>query len=173
MRKVVAILHNIRSIHNVGSMFRTADGAGIEKLYLTGITPSPLDRLGHYDPKFVKVSLGAERIVPWEVIRSTRAIRTLIDSLKKDEFHIYAVEQHHNSVPYNYPVERSLHRLVDGVALIMGDEVSGLQPSMLKRADEILEIPMRGKKESLNVSVAFGIVAYEFTAPRRRPRARC
>ncbi len=177
---MIAILHNIRSIHNTASMFRTGDGAGVEKIYLTGITPAPVDKLGKAIGQFTKVSLGAEDFVSWEKIKD---ISRVIKSLKKDGYKIFAVEQSPKSIPYyslkvkNYPAlagPRHGGGKFDRVALIMGNEVKGLSPATLKQCDKILEIPMRGAvvrqayhprqigrgKESLNVSVAFGIVAY-------------
>lgn len=152
MKEIVAVLHNIRSIHNVGSIFRTADSAGITKIYLCGITPTPLDRFGKVRPEFSKVSLGAENFVRWE---HKKSIAPVIAALKKEGYAVCAVEQAKNSKPYY-----AMRKKKGGVALIMGNEVEGLPKSVLTRVDEILEIPMHGGKESLNVSVAFGIVAY-------------
>jgi tRNA G18 (ribose-2'-O)-methylase SpoU len=152
--QLVAILNDIRSVHNVGSIFRTADGAGFEKLYLCGVTPAPLDRFKKIRPDFAKVSLGAENSVAWE---STEDIATLVEQLRKEGWWITALEQSGSSVP-----------LVSGaladhqkVALIVGNEVDGVPQKILKLADTVLEIPMFGQKESLNVSVAFGIAAYQ------------
>lgn len=152
MREISVILHNARSVHNVGSIFRTADAAGVKKIYLCGITPTPLDRFGKWRKDFTKVSLGAERFVEWEKRQTTSR---LIDELKDEGFKIFAVEQSKKSVPY-YNLKPITHKLV----LVLGSEVKGLPSSILKRADKILEIPMRGEKESLNVAVAFGIVIY-------------
>lgn len=162
---MIAILHNIRSVHNVGSIFRTADAAGIEKLYLTGITPAPVDEYGRKREQLAKVSLGAETYIPWEKVRSASR---LIDKLKAEGYTVCAVEQSRRAVPY---VQARFTR--KKVVLIVGNEVRGLPPPVLKRADAIVEIPMRGKKESLNVAVAFGIIAFHFaryahTQPRIR-----
>jgi len=180
---MIAILHNIRSLNNVGSIFRTADAAGIEKIYLCGITPKPVDEFGRSREQLIKVSLGAEKWIKWEHCKSTAR---LIDALKRDGYKIFVIEQSKRSIPYYdicYPVKRSSNRIVkrekekegvNNVALIVGNEVKGLPASILKRADKILEIPMRGAiirrahhprrigrgKESLNVAVAFGIVAF-------------
>ena len=141
----------------MGSIFRTADAAGIEKLYLCGITPTPIDKFGKLRPQLGKVSLGAEKSVAWEYFKSTI---TLIKKLKNPPggggYKIFAIEQNKKSILYYeavFPRESA-------VALVLGHEVKGLPPSILKLADKILEIPMRGKKESLNVSVAFGIVVF-------------
>ena len=153
---MIAILHNIRSSHNVGSIFRTADAAGFEKLYLTGITPAPIDRFGIPDRKLVKVSLGAEKYVPWEKAKS---VAPLIKKLKKAKYMIFAIEQSKASIPYS-----KFHIRHSKFVLIVGNEITGLAPSVLQQADKILEIPMQGKKESLNVTVAFGIVAMHLSS---------
>ena len=149
---MVVVLHNIRSAHNTASIFRTSDGAGIEKIYLCGYTPSPLGKLGEYRKDFTKVALGAEKTIPYEKEKSTIAT---IKRLKEDGYEILAVEQDKRSVSYQEFKTRKKK-----IALVMGNEVKGLTPSILKLADHILEIPMAGDKKSLNVSVAFGVVAY-------------
>lgn len=170
MKNVVAVLCDIRSVHNVGSIFRTADAAGVSKIYLCGITPAPVDRFGRPRSDFAKVSLGAERYVAWE--QAASAAR-LLGRLKREGFKIFAVEQSAKSISY-----LSLKPQRGKIALVFGNEVRGLPPALLKRADRILEIPMRGAvvrqachprhtgrgKESLNVAVAFGIVAYHLLA---------
>ncbi len=152
MREIVAILHNIRSIHNVGSIFRTADAAGVTELVLCGITPTPLDRFGRLRRDFAKVSLGAEKTVRWRYERSALGA---IRYFKKNSYRIYAVELSSGSVPY-----RRARASRGKTALVFGNEVKGISRSLLNAADKILAIPMRGAKESLNVGVAFGIVAY-------------
>ena len=148
---MVVILDSIRSTYNVGSIFRTADAAGVEKIYLCGITPQPIDRFGRLRPQFTKVSLGAEKTVLWERVKSASA---LIDRLKKEKYHIIAVEQDRRAVAY------TKFRAPKKTAVIFGNEVSGISNPILKKADKIIEIPMRGKKESLNVSVAAGIIMF-------------
>lgn len=152
---MIAILHNIRSLHNVGSIFRTADAAGIEKLYLCGITPAPIDRFGAVRPQLAKVSLGAELTVAWEKISSAGRV---IEKLYKDGFRVLAIEQDARAIPYyRARIPKNAHAKT---ALLLGAEVKGLPKSLLKKCDTILEIPMHGKKESLNVAVAFGIAAF-------------
>jgi len=151
--ELIAVLHNIRSLHNVGSMFRTADGAGFQKIYLTGYTPAPTDIFGKVRPEIAKTALGAEKSVSWE---KRKDLGRLIADLKKQGFLILALEQARNSIPYD---KLKLPRNVKTV-LIVGNEVRGMAPGILGKCDKILEIPMRGEKESLNVSVAFGIAAY-------------
>ena len=152
---MIAILDNIRSAHNVGSIFRTADAVGISKLYLCGITPAPLDKYKQPVQKITKVSLGAEDDVKWESRESTAEAMM---ELEKQNHKICAIEQAPDSVPY-YQLQPSANEL-DKIALVVGNEVDGLPDEIIAQADKILEIPMRGKKESLNVSVAFGIVAF-------------
>src|SRR3989344_2518651 len=173
MKSIVVVLHNIRSVHNVGSIFRTADAAGISKISVPGTPPTPLDRFGVVRPDFKKVSLGAERSVPWEYVWSAAALlQKLKNPSRGGGYKIWAVEQAKNSVPY-YRVKYHASG-VKKVALVFGNEVRGLPASVLKKADKTLEVPMRGAmvreahhprhvgrgKESLNVSVAFGIVAF-------------
>lgn len=143
------ICHNIRSAYNVGSIFRTADGAGATKIFLCGYTPAPPR------PDIAKVALGAEKSVPWEKCSQTWR---LIERLKKQRVQIVALEQHPKSISYNkfkpkFPL-----------AIVLGSEVNGLSKSILRRCSKIVEIPMFGKKESLNVSVAFGVAAYQIAA---------
>ncbi len=154
MSEVVVVLHNIRSLHNVGSIFRTADAAGVSKIYLCGITPALIDRFGKIRPQFAKVSLGAEKYVEWEKVNATSAC---LRKLKKDNYKVFAVEQSKKSIPY---YKLKIENLKLKIALVLGNEVNGLPPSVLKLADKILEIPMGGGKESLNVSVAAGVVLF-------------
>ncbi len=157
---MVVILDNIRSLHNVGSIFRTGDAVGVERLYLCGITPAPLDRFGDVPGALAKVALGAEKTLPWE--KAASASR-LITKLKKQGFKIVALELSPSAVPY-YSL-RPTKAAVDKIALVLGAEVEGMSPAILKKCDTIIEIPMRGIKESLNVGVAFGIVAYHLSQP--------
>ncbi|MEK9154628.1 MAG: TrmH family RNA methyltransferase [Patescibacteria group bacterium] len=155
---MVVILHNIRSLYNVGAIFRTADAAGIEKIYLCGITPKPIDELSRPRSQLTKVSLGAEKYMKWEYVKNTTS---LIDKLKKEKYKIFAIEQSKKSIPYYKKIKRkNLKTKKLKIALVLGGEIKGLPPSILNRADKILEIPMKGRKESLNVSVAFGIVVF-------------
>lgn len=151
---LAVILDNVRSVHNVGSIFRTADGAGFEKVYCCGITPGPLDRFKHVRPDFAKVALDAEKSVAWEILPGTIEA---VERLRGDGWKIFAVEQARNSVPYDAIPSGAGEK----IALVMGAEVEGVSPEVLRVVDGVLEIPMRGAKESLNVGVAFGIVAYD------------
>lgn len=147
----VIILHDIRSHYNVGAMFRTADGAGVAKLYLVGYTPSPIDRFGRPVHEIHKTALGAEQVVPYEAVVNTDE---LIIRLKAEGFVVVAVEQATNSVMLQDFV------VPEKVAYIVGSETEGVPKTVLDQVDVVLEIPMQGEKESLNVSVAAGIVMY-------------
>jgi len=147
------ILDNIRSIHNVGSIFRTTETLGISKIYCLGTTPTPLDRFGNKRKDFAKVSLGAEDSIKWDHIDGGLI---LIKKLKKEGFKIIALEQDSSSVDYkNIKIKDT-----DKVVIILGNEVDGVSKDLLKVSDVIAEIPMRGKKESLNVSISAGIFLY-------------
>lgn len=154
---MIAVLHNIRSLHNVGSIFRTSDAAGIEKIYLCGITPAPLDQYGRKQEALVKVSLGAEDSVTWETAPSSLDV---IKTLQQEGYTICALEQSASSLPiWSYPVPGDSF---DHLAIVVGNEVDGLPNDVLCQCDAIVHIPMYGNKESLNVSVAFGICVYSF-----------
>lgn len=147
----IAIFHNIRSLHNVGSMFRTADAAGVGKIYLTGYTPLPADAFGNTRAEITKTALGAEHVVPWE---QKKDIGALLSSLRKQGIYIIGLEQHARAVDYRRVKPKK------SWALVVGNEVRGLSKAVLQKCDIIAEIPMRGKKESLNVSVAFGVALF-------------
>ncbi|MFH1192351.1 MAG: TrmH family RNA methyltransferase [bacterium] len=147
----IVILHNIRSVENVGAMFRTADAAGINKIYLTGYTPTPLDRFGRKRGDLAKSALGAEEFVKWEQKKNVSSLLTI---LKKGNFLIIGIEQAKNSVDYKKV------KLKNKNVFIVGAEVTGIPKNILEKCDIIAEIPMHGKKESLNVSVALGIVLF-------------
>lgn len=150
-KEVYLILDNIRSAENVGALFRTADAAGVTKMFLTGTTPTPIDRFGRVRRDVAKASLGAEKNTPWEYkVR----IKALLNALKREKFKIIAIEQSPRSVDYKKV------QVSSKVAFILGNEVTGIKESTLKDVDVIASIPMRGKKESLNVSVAGGIALF-------------
>lgn len=153
-KKVILILHNIRSVYNVGSIFRTADAAGVSVVFLSGYTPAPTDRFGRARKDIAKTALGAEQSVLWKRVST---IGSAIEQLKQDGAQVIAVEQAKKTVDYKklsitYPV-----------AFIFGNEVRGLSKNILGKCDVVAEIPMRGNKESLNVSVAVGIVLFNVT----------
>jgi 23S rRNA (guanosine2251-2'-O)-methyltransferase len=144
----ILILPDIRSVENVGAMFRTADAAGINKIFLTGTSPTPLDRFGRKRNDLAKSALGAEEFVAWEY---KKTLVPLLTKLKKDGYQIIAIEQAENSVDYKKV------NLKNKNAFVVGTEVTGIPKNILNKCDIIAEIPMKGKKESLNVSVALGV----------------
>ncbi|NTW46129.1 MAG: RNA methyltransferase [Candidatus Moranbacteria bacterium] len=152
---LILVLHDIRSAHNVGSMFRTADGAGVSKIYLSGYTQAPAEsgrtRLTRAERDLAKTALGAEHSVPWERVPDLSA---LVARLRAEGQSIVALESTRGSVDYrSYRPERDL-------ALFVGNETEGVNRDILAGSDAVLSIPMRGTKESLNVSVAAGIVLF-------------
>lgn len=143
--RFVLVLPNIRSGHNVGAMFRTADGAGVDKIYLTGYSPCPPH------PAVDKVSLGAEKAVPWEYYKQPGR---LVKKLKQEGYSIVGLEQTKNSVSiYSWQPKFPL-------ALIVGNEKTGITPALLRLCDAVIHLPMRGVKQSLNVSIAAGVAIY-------------
>lgn len=148
----ILILPDIRSAINIGAIFRTADAVGIDKIYLTGFSPRPTDKFGRIQKDIAKSALGAETWVLWEY---KKTLIPLINSLKKDGYKIIAIEQDERAVDYRkVPIPKGK------VAIIMGPEVTGLPKKVLDKTDIIAEIPMKGKKESLNVAVACGVALF-------------
>lgn len=154
-RDVCLVLDDLRSVHNAGSVFRTAETLGISKIYCAGTTPSPVDRFGRPRPDFAKVSLGAESSVPWEAAQNAAV---LVRRLKREGYYIVALEQAPSSIDYKkFKPAKSAK-----AAVILGNEVDGVSSVVLGLADAIAEIPMRGAKESLNVSVAAGVALFRW-----------
>ncbi|MEK9131982.1 MAG: TrmH family RNA methyltransferase [Patescibacteria group bacterium] len=149
--QIVLVLDNIRSAHNVGSLFRTADAVGVEKLFLCGTTPAPIDRFGRERSDVAKVALGAEKNIAYESVASTHEA---VLKLKNDGYQIIAIEQSPQSVDYKKVVPTF------PTAFILGTEVTGLSEEVLKLADVVAKIKMAGKKESLNVVVAAGVTLF-------------
>jgi tRNA G18 (ribose-2'-O)-methylase SpoU len=144
-KEFYVICDNIRSLENIGSIFRTSDALGVSKIFLCGISGRP----PHH--KISKTALGAEETIPFEYYRQ---IGRLIDKLKKDRIQIVALEQDKKAISYEkFKPEFPL-------ALIVGNEVKGISKKILKKSDKIIFLPMSGQKESLNVSVAFGVAGY-------------
>ena len=185
-REVVGVLADLRSVYNTASCFRTAEGLGVSKLYLVGTTPGPRDRFGRERKDFAKVALSAEKMVNYEYSGKAEEI---INKLKKEGFLVVGVEQdfraenlfdfvrdldkqgresgkNSKSGIKNQRGERERDfikiRAIKKIALVFGNETEGLADEILDSCDKITEIPMRGKKESLNVAVVFGIAVYSF-----------
>ncbi len=158
-RSIVLIVHNVRSSHNVGSLLRTAEGLGLEKVILSGYTPYPEihadPRLPHLSQKISrdihKTALGAENLLKWQ---HSDNIENVISSLHDDKFAVWALEQDKKSLKLTeFKVPRK-------TALIVGRETEGIEPEVLKLCDGVLEIPMQGKKESFNVAQAAAMALY-------------
>lgn len=145
------LVHDIRSVHNVASFFRTAECAGVVHIYISGFSPTPLDRFNRARSDFAKVSLGAEKRVSWSYVEDPMEV---IAECKKQAMAIVALEQSEKSVDYK------TYFLSTATLLIVGREVEGVSQELLEQTDTVLEIPMRGEKESLNVSVATGIALF-------------
>lgn len=166
MPQIIVIAHNIRSTHNIGAIFRTAEGFGIERLIISGYSPYPAipndSRLPHIAAKLTqqihKTALDAETMVAFEYSEQPP-----LKQLQKDGYRIVGLEQAERSislVDYRSPAK---------IALLIGEEVNGITNELLELCEDIVEIPMVGKKESFNVSVATGIALYALTT-QRRPR---
>ncbi|MBE0686199.1 MAG: RNA methyltransferase [Anaerolineaceae bacterium] len=145
------MLDNIRSTFNVGAILRSSDGVGIKKIHLCGITPSPTN------PKVHKTSLGSEFTVNYESHPNTVS---LIKRLKENGYIIWALEKTPMSQSiFNYKITESSHPTI----LVVGNEIAGIDPDVLKECDTHLHIPMKGLKNSLNVAIAFGIAVYSLS----------
>lgn len=151
---MIVLIDNLRSIHNTASIFRTADAAGVSEIVLCGTTPQPTDKWGRDNPAFTKVSLGAEKTVSWKYVESSMSA---IKTYKDTGYKILALEQ----APSSQNIFK--YKASEPQVLVVGPERTGMSSEVLKMCDTILEIPMFGKKESLNVSVAFGIAIYALT----------
>ena len=166
--QLVVIAHNIRSTHNVGSILRTSDGFGVSRVFCTGYTPYPTlpadTRLPHLRDKLTaqihKTALGAETTVP---LQQSEELQPVVDALKADGYQIIALEQSPRSVML--PEFTTTHKKI---ALLLGEEVHGIPADLLAQCDLTIEIPMKGTKESFNVSVATGIALYGISVASNR-----
>ena len=163
--KFAVLLHNVRSAHNVGSIFRTADAAGGTKVFLSGDTPAPIDRFGRTQKEIAKTALGAVQNIEWEYSKNPAI---LVQKLRESGWHIVGAEQDERSIDYRK------FKPSGNTLFVFGNEVRGLSPLLRSRCGELIEIPMRGAmvrhahhprrtrrgKESLNVSVAAGIILF-------------
>ena len=153
--KLYIIAHNIRSAYNIGAIFRTADGMGANKVLLTGYSPDPHDGTKILQTSaqrmIAKTALGAEKTLPWE---KREDIFEMIAELKGQGFMIVALEQDARSMDYRSVIASG------SVALIVGNEPAGMEREVIATCDAVMEIPMRGQKNSLNVAVALGIAGY-------------
>jgi 23S rRNA (guanosine2251-2'-O)-methyltransferase len=152
---IQVLIHNIRSAHNVGSFFRTCDGAGVSQLILSGYTPAPIDRFGRKRIDIGKTSLGASESVPYCVIPQ---VTQYLHEAKQAGYTIIAVEQTRKALPYTavtYPAK---------TLFIFGNETDGIDTELLQESDMHIMIPMYGRKESLNVAVCGGIILFHARA---------
>jgi tRNA G18 (ribose-2'-O)-methylase SpoU len=152
---IYVLLDNIRSMYNVGSIFRTSDGALISSLFLTGYSPTP------EKPEVKKTALGATESIPWEYSRDPLPI---IQQLRNRHVTLCAIEQTSHSIPYY-----ELPETIFPVCIVVGNELTGISESILSEVDLAVEIPMFGTKQSLNVAVAFGIVLFDLMRKYRAP----
>lgn len=160
VKDIIVIAHNIRSTHNIGSIFRTSEGFGVSKIILTGYSPYPTlkndSRLPHISDKLTaqihKTALGAENMVACEYNEELN-----LDSLREQGYRIVGLEQDKRSILL------SEYTATNKIVLLLGEEVSGITDDLRKLCDDLIEIPMSGKKESFNVSVAAGIALYGLT----------
>lgn len=151
MQARIVFLHNIRSAHNVGSIFRTADGAGVTEIILSGYSPCPVDRFARPQKDIAKTALGAELSIPWRYVKTPMPA---LKKLKAAGAHIVGVEQDTRAIDYR------TFKAGDSTVFLFGNEVKGLSRALRTICDTLIEIPMYGSKESLNVSVAAGVALF-------------
>ncbi len=150
----------------MGSCFRTADAAGVSRIILSGYTPTPLDRFNQPRSDLQKVALGAEKSVPWENVKT---VGPTLAKLKKENYFVVAIEQDEYSTPlFDFTSPQLPTGEPQPLAVLLGNEVRGISKPLLKKCDAILEIPMKGKKESLNVSVTAGIALFVLADKKER-----
>jgi len=150
--EIFLILHNIRSAYNVGAIFRTAEAAGVREIVLCGYTPAPIDRFGRVRADIAKAALGAEAMVPWRAEEDTMAC---VRNFQKEGIAVVALEQTEGAEPYTGYIPP------ETIAVVVGNEVEGVSPALCAQVDACVVLPMCGAKESLNVSVATGILLYK------------
>jgi len=152
---IIVVLDNIRSLNNIGSVFRTADAMAVEGVYLCGISAQPPHR------EINKTALGATESVDWEYFEKTE---TAVDKLKEEGYTIVSIEQTLGSIMlHDFQV-----KLGDKLALVFGHEVYGVEQEIINRSDAVIEIPQKGTKHSLNISVSAGVVLWDLTSKFER-----
>lgn len=150
-KPIVVVLDNIRSLNNVGSVFRSSDAFTVEAIYLCGITAQPPHR------EINKTALGATESVPWKYFKNTEDALT---DLKNQNVSIWSIEQTENSLSL---ADFNPNKLGKKMALVFGHEVKGVQQSIINLSDGVIEIPQNGTKHSLNISVSVGVVLWDIT----------
>lgn len=164
--EIVVVLPDIRSAYNIGSIFRTCDAVGVPNIILAGYSPCPLDKFNRPQKEIAKTALGAEKDISWKYVESPNKV---LRDLKKKDFEIIAVEQTERSINYKKFFKDFFEKSSNKdnklkktkLAIIFGTEVTGISKELLKLCDSVVDIPMKGNKESLNVSVSAGIILYE------------
>jgi tRNA G18 (ribose-2'-O)-methylase SpoU len=149
--ELCVVLYNVRSAHNVGSIFRTAEGAGVREIFLVGYTPTPTDRFGRVREDIQKTSVGASDLVKW---KHYETLDVCLDALRSRGMRIVAVEQTEGAIPYTEYV------CTASTAFIFGNEIGGVPYDVTRQAGTTIYIPMHGTKESLNVAVAAGVILF-------------
>ncbi len=152
---IIVVLDNIRSLNNVGSVFRTSDAFLIEKIYLCGITATPPNKEIH------KTALGATESVAWEYVEDTL---TLVEKLKDEGVKVFAIEQADNSTK----LDKLSVTKADKYAIVFGNEVKGVQQEVVTASHNCIEIPQLGTKHSLNISVSCGVVLWDLFVKLRK-----
>ena len=160
------LVHNIRSVENVGAIFRTSEGFGVDKIYLSGCTALAKEELPHLEMKLrrklAKTALGAEEMVSFERLGDDfKSIRVMISELKREVFVIVGLENNIQKKTVKLPDFRPSEN--EKILLVIGEEVNGICDELMELVDVFVEIPMVGQKESFNVSVATGIALYQLT----------
>jgi len=153
---IVVVLENVRSAYNVGSVFRTSDAFLLESIYICGYTAYP----PHKEIK--KTALGAEETVEWKYFKKTSEA---IEELRRENYRIYSIEQAMNS----HPLQQTQFEKDEKLAMIFGNEVTGVEQSTIQLTDGCIEIPQLGMKHSLNIATAVGVVLWEFIRTRIPP----
>lgn len=154
---VTLVLHDIRSVINAGSIFRTAEGFGVGHIILSGYTPGPLDRFGRVRQDFHKAALGSEAFVTYEHIQTDEG---MISKIKEEGRELVVLEQDKRSIDIGLFSAQRTDTMKKKLALVVGNETEGVSKLFLENADTVVEIPMFGKKESFNVSSATAIALY-------------
>lgn len=166
--EICVVLPDIRSSHNIGSIFRTSDAAGVSRIVIAGYSPCPTDKFNRPQKEIAKTALGAEKTIPWEYVADPKKA---LSKLKAEGFALIAVEQDKRSISYKEFFDEKFRTAkknkksdistsLNKIAIVFGNEVDGLSTKLINMCEHVVDIPMKGEKESLNVSVSAGIVLY-------------
>lgn len=163
--EIAVVLPDIRSSHNIGSIFRTSDAAGVSRVMIAGYSPCPIDKFGRIQKEIAKTALGAEKNVPWEYVDESKKA---LAKLRNEGYVLVAVEQDKRSISYkeffknikSKTAKNKASKKEKKIAFVFGNEVEGLSKKLINMCEYVVDIPMKGEKESLNVSVSAGIILY-------------